>query len=209
MSFDFIAPHYRWLETIAFGNSLQKARIFFLDQLSPLPKHVLIAGEGDGRFLREFTWKFPHACVDCVDASARMLELAQKQLPLGEKRVRFFQNDLLTWSPEENRYDLIVTHFFLDCFDEPELEKIVASMAKSAAENSVWLLADFSVPGELLRKLHAGIWLGLMHRFFRVTAGISARSLTDPSPFLSAHGFRCAQREDSIFGLVKSELWRR
>ena len=71
MSFDFIAPHYRWLESIAFANTLQRARINFIDQI-PAPLHVLIAGEGDGRFLREFMRKFPKALVDCVDASARM-----------------------------------------------------------------------------------------------------------------------------------------
>ena len=151
MSFNFIAPHYRWLERIAFANTLQRARINFIDQI-PAPLHVLIAGEGDGRFLREFTRKFPRARIDCVDASARMLELAQMR-PLGDDgRIRFLQNDLLRWAPEKNTYDLIVTHFFLDCFNAVELEKIVSKLAQSATKDAVWLLRIFDSNSGIRRK---------------------------------------------------------
>ncbi len=207
-TFDFIARLYRLLESIAFQNSLQRARTFFLDQI-PTPERVLVAGEGNGRFLREFVRRFPKARIDCVDASARMLELARAKLPDANHSVRFIRNDLLAWSPEEDAYDLIVTHFFLDCFDEHELAKVVAALAKSATQNALWLLADFSIPRQPLRKLHAQTWLWVMHRFFRVVARISARRLIDPLPFMSAHGFRCAQNKYSRLGLVKSELWRR
>lgn len=209
MSFDFIAPHYRWLESIAFANTLQKARTFFLDQIET-PRHVLIAGEGNGRFLHEFTRKFPETCIDCVDASERMLQLAREQMrDDSEGRIRFFENDLLRWLPEENVYDVIVTHFFLDCFNETEIEKLVATLATAATPNAVWLLADFSIPRAPLRKMHAKAWLRIMHRFFRDVARISARKLADPSQFLEAKGFRCAQRGQWRFGLVGSQLWLR
>ena len=207
MSFDFVAPHYRWLESIAFANTLQHARTNFIDQI-PAPRHVLIAGEGDGRFLREFTRKFPKALVDCVDASARMLDLARARAVGRDDRVRFLQNDLLRWSPGENMYDLIVTHFFLDCFNEVELETIVSRLAKSATRDAVWLLSDFSIPSPRFQKMHAQTWLWVMHHFFRAVAGISARKLIDPSPFLRAHGFHCEHAKNSRFGLVKSEIWR-
>lgn len=209
MSFDFIAPHYRWLESIAFANTLQQARTFYLDQIST-PHRVLIAGEGNGRFLREFARKFPETCIDCVDASGRMLQLARVQLRDDEGgRIRFFKNDLLRWLPEENVYDVIVTHFFLDCFSEREIERLVATLAKAATPNAIWLLADFSIPPEPLWRLHAKAWLWIMHRFFRGVARISARKLTDPSPFLEAKEFRCVQREQWRLGLVESQLWLR
>lgn len=209
MSFDFIAPHYRWLEHIAFANTLQKARIFFLNQISQ-PRRVLLAGEGNGRFLREFAQKFPEACVDCVDGSERMLQLARAQLRDDKGgRIKFFQYDVRRWVPDENVYDVIVTHFFLDCFTEAQIERVVATLAKAATPNAVWLLADFSVPRERLQKLHAKAWLWIMHRFFRGLARICARKLTDPSPFLEGEGFRCAQWEQWRLGLVGSQLWQR
>ena len=207
-SFDFIAPHYRWLESVAFANGLQQARVAFLDQI-PAPRRALIVGEGDGRFLREFVRCFPGSDVDCVDASAAMVRLARSCLAGIEGRVRFIQCNLLTWSPDENAYDLIVTHFFLDCFDEGELEKVVATLSKSATRNAVWLLADFSIPSDALRKAHAQVWLWAMHRFFRAVAGISARKLIDPSAFLAAHGFRRLKRKQWRAGMLISEMWER
>ena len=208
MSFDLIAPHYWWLENLAFANRLQNARLAFLDQI-PRPRRVLIAGEGNGRFLREFARRFPEASIDCVDASVRMLRLARSRLAGIDNRIQFIQSNLLNWSPEENAYDLVVTHFFLDCFDKCELEKIVETVTNSATRNAIWLLADFSIPSGALRKTHAQIWLWAMHRFFRAVAGISARELIDPSPFLEARGFRCLRREQWRAGLLKSEMWER
>jgi ubiquinone/menaquinone biosynthesis C-methylase UbiE len=208
VSFDLIARHYRSLETITFANNLQVARLAFLDRIG-LPKRALIAGEGNGRFLCELLRTHPRSDVDCVDASARMLELARDRAGGNQARVRFLHQDLLRWSPEENRYDLIVTHFFLDCFAGFELEKIVANLARAATRDAVWLLADFSIPPASLANLHARTWLWSMHYFFRTVAGINARRLTNPSPFLEAHRFRCADRRDSRFGLVKSEMWQR
>ncbi len=208
MSFDSIAPFYRWLETIAFGNSLQNARIAFLDRIGA-PKRVLIVGEGNGRFLDALLQKHPALNIDCVDASARMLHLASKVARDNSAHVQFLQKDVLTWSPEEHAYDLIVTHFFLDCFNERELAKVVGILANSATRNAIWLLADFSIPSGALRKAHAQAWLWAMHRFFRVLAGISARKLIDPSPFLAAHGFRCLKREKRRAGMLISEMWER
>ena len=119
MSFDSIAPLYRLLETIAFANRLQSARVTFLDQI-PSPQRALIAGEGNGRFLRELLQKHPATVVDCVDASARMLQLARERVH-GDSRTQHLHEDLVVWSPEENAYDLIVTHFFLDCFTQGEI----------------------------------------------------------------------------------------
>ncbi len=113
MSFDRIAPHYRWLETLAFGSTLQKARTRWIQSIDA-PKRVLILGEGDGRFLCEFLRVHPGAAVDCVDASARMLERARRRvrrvLPKAVDRVRFFQEDIISWSSPRS-YDLLIANF--------------------------------------------------------------------------------------------------
>jgi ubiquinone/menaquinone biosynthesis C-methylase UbiE len=211
LNFDRVARHYRLLETIAFGRTLQRARVFGLNQIES-PMRALIAGEGNGRFLCELLRRHPKIGIDCVDASGQMLRLAETRLTREQpnvKQVRFLQEDIKSWRPPANRYDLLVTHFFLDCFTKGEIDGIVETLAQSATADAVWLLADFSVPRDLVRKIHADVWLWLMHRFFGALAGISARHLTDPSPFLEAHGFVRAERRTWRLGLVKSELWRR
>src|SRR5687768_4095337 len=79
MSFDRLAPHYRWLEWILAGPKLQRCRTAFLPVITP-PRHALLIGEGNGRFLVELLRAHPCVRVLCVDASARMLECARARL---------------------------------------------------------------------------------------------------------------------------------
>jgi len=207
LGFDTIAPHYRSLETITFGNKLQAARVAFLHQVKA-PKRALIVGEGNGRFLQALLQTHRDVVVDCVDSSLQMLQLARERIAHAAN-VRFLHEDLTVWSPEENAYDLIVTHFFLDCFTHDEIARIVGKLARAATGNAIWLLADFSNPPAGLARIHAWVWLNVMYRFFRLTTGISGSELIDPSEFLQLHGFHLAQRNLWRCGLIKSDLWQR
>jgi hypothetical protein len=150
--------------------------------------------------------------VDCVDASQRMLRLAreriERELPERLEHVRFHQHDLTSWSPEHH-YDLLVTHFFLDCFAETELVAIVRKLAQATTENASWLLADFCVPVSGFARLRARAWLAVMYGFFRLTAGIDAAQLIDPTPFLQGEEFGLVQQQLFRSGMLKSELWTR
>jgi ubiquinone/menaquinone biosynthesis C-methylase UbiE len=211
VSFDSIAPAYRTLETIAFGGALQRARVACLDEIG-LPRRALIVGEGNGRFLCELLRRHPSVEVDCVDESGRMLELArrriERRLPADAARVRFLRHDITSWSPPEASYDLVVTHFFLDCFCEDRVADIVNRVSRAATPRAPWLLADFCIPAGGFARTRAGLWLAAMYRFFRLTSGIKARELVDPSPFLRGVGFVLARQHLFRSGMVKSELWR-
>lgn len=212
MNFDALAPWYRTLEWIAFADGLQRCRTACLDEIVA-PRRALIVGEGNGRFLCELLRVHPEVEVDCVDASQRMLELARKrlerELPDRVQCVRFLQHDLTSWSPPERHYDLLITHFFLDCFGEAQLAVIVGKLAQAASENASWLLADFCVPAKGIARLHAQAWLVIMYQFFRATAGIDAKQLIDPTPFLRDDGFALARQHSFRKGLLKSEMWTR
>ncbi len=211
MSFDLIARPYRFFETITFGHALQRARVFWIDKI-PEPKRVLVVGEGDGRFLCELARLFPKTEIDCVDASERMLRLArmriQRTCAHAGARIEYFQEDILTWPPR-GPYDLLVTHFFLDCFLREEVRRIVSKLGDAATSDAVWLLADFTVPPSGLDRMHARIWLRLMYCFFRITAGIDAKELVDATPYLRENRFSLASSERFHSGLLKSEWHQR
>ncbi len=80
MSFDRLAPWYRWMELLCAGQKLQRGRIAFLGQIPP-PRHILLPGEGHGRTLRECRRRFPEARITCVDASAGMIAQARSLPP--------------------------------------------------------------------------------------------------------------------------------
>jgi hypothetical protein len=111
--------------------------------------------------------------------------------------------------PPEASYDLIVTHFFLDCFSEARITDIVNRLSRAATPNATWLLADFCMPAGAFARIRAGLWLAAMYRFFRFTSGIEARALDDPSSFLRTAGFALVTQHLFRGGMVKSELWRR
>jgi ubiquinone/menaquinone biosynthesis C-methylase UbiE len=101
VSFDVIAPHYRWLEFVLAGEKLQRCRTSFLHGLAA-PDRVLIVGEGNGRFLAECRRAFPAAAVTCVDACAGMLSRADRRLHrLGLNRdgIEWVHADALAWRP--------------------------------------------------------------------------------------------------------------
>jgi ubiquinone/menaquinone biosynthesis C-methylase UbiE len=212
VSFDRIAPHYRWLEAITFGNALQRARVFAIGKIAS-PRRAIIVGEGNGRFLREFVRAHPRTEIDCLDASDRMLEKARARLDSSSAqsrgRIRFLPQDIVSWSPEKGAYDLLVTHFFLDCFPPNDVKVIVDKLAGFAAADAVWLLADFAIPDRGFKRAHARAWLGAMYGFFRLTAGITANRLVDASFYLEANDFVCARRSVWRLGLLKSEIWCR
>jgi ubiquinone/menaquinone biosynthesis C-methylase UbiE len=211
VSFDAIAPWYRALETISFGRALQRARVACLDEIGS-PRRGLIVGEGNGRFLAAILQRHPLIRIDCVDSSAEMLELARQRvlatIPDEIGRVAFVHEDVSSWTPND-RYDLIVTHFFLDCFRTEQVGLIVAKLAQVAAPNAIWLLADFRIPEAGIARAHARAWLAVMYWFFRGVAGIQARELVDPSPFLRAEGFTLARQHLFRIGMLKSEVWRK
>jgi ubiquinone/menaquinone biosynthesis C-methylase UbiE len=208
VNFDRVAPFYRTLEAIVFGNGLQRARIRWLCTI-PKPDRALILGEGNGRFLCELLKVYPGLQIDCVDASARMLGLVKARLNAGAiERVRFLHRDITYWRPGD-AYDLIVTHFVLDCFEAREVKRVVEKLACAATSDATWLLADFTLPETGLARLHAKIWLRVMYWFFWLAAGLRTSELVDPTGELTAHGFVCQSREVSRFGMLKSEVWRR
>ena len=117
MNCDRIARCYRWLEYAGFGRALEHRRNAFLAYVADA-RRVLVLGDGDGRALAALLRAAPHARIDYVDLSARMLELARGRA--GDLRVVYRRDDARTTPLPAAEYDLIVTHFFLDCFDEAE-----------------------------------------------------------------------------------------
>lgn len=195
MNCDRIAGWYRWIEYAGFGKALERRRASFLSDVADA-RHVLALGDGDGRALLALLAAAPHACVDYIDVSARMLQLARERA--GTKRVHYQNEDARTAFLPEAEYDLIVTHFFLDCFDENDLEPLIARLSRAAAPGAQWLISEFRGNGWLVRCLYL---------FFRIATGLRTRRLVDHHPILERHGFRVVRYEDAWRGLLASELW--
>jgi ubiquinone/menaquinone biosynthesis C-methylase UbiE len=209
MSFDVLAPHYRWLEFVLAGDKLQACRTAFLEEV-PRRQRVLILGEGNGRFLLNCRQTLASAHITCVDASSRMLKLAQQRLAkrgLSLREIEFVHADVLEWKPRAGSFDLIVTHFFLDCFRVDQLERLIRVLAEAASADAEWLIADFQLPAAGWPRFRARIIHILMYAFFRTVTRLPAKTLTCPDPLLAANGFVLKSRRLSEWGLLHADRW--
>jgi ubiquinone/menaquinone biosynthesis C-methylase UbiE len=209
MSFDLLAPHYRWMEWVLAGGKLQRCRTAFLASV-PAPRRALLLGEGNGRFLVELLRMHPGVDVVCVDSSRKMLECARSRLQrsgLDGNSVEFVQANILEWSTKAGQFDLIVSHFFLDCFRPEQLLVIMERLSAVAAPDAQWLLADFREPAAGWAKWRARLILQAMYLYFRRFTKLPAARLTAPDQLLEQHGFVLNQRRLFEWGLLHSDWW--
>jgi len=212
MNCDLIAPHYQALEYASFGRTLERRRFAFL-ATAKTSRNAIVCGGGDGRFLARLLLANSTVRVDFVDSSQKMVELAERRIAgLGRSfrsRVRFYVADLANFDPSHGDYDLVVTHFFLDCFTDAELFKLAARLASWTTPNAQWIVSEFQqAPGRF-----AGLWSGLVIRAlyaaFRLSTGLRVTRLPHYENALTAAGFRLQRKEPALAGLLRSALWKR
>ena len=109
----------------------------------------------------------------------------------------------------EATFDLIVTHFFLDCFSEEELELMVPAYAGAAQEDCRWIVSEFRQPEKGFHAWRARLWIGGLYWLFGKTTGLRTRRLPNYAPLLERHGFRRTRAVIKEMGLLTSELWER
>jgi SAM-dependent methyltransferase len=200
---DRIARWYRFLEYLAFGRALEQRRFEYLAEAAEA-RSVLILGDGDGRFTAEFVRRNPQAAVDFVDLSARMVALAKQRV--GGANVRFRLGDARTISLE-GKYDLVVTHFFLDCLKEDELAELVKRVSACCVPEARWLVSEFELPEAGIERAGAKVLIRVMYFFFWALTGLEVTELPNYAPALARSGFQIVSRKTTLGGLLVSELF--
>ena len=205
MNCDWIAPYYELFERAAFGGRLQRHRVAYLDAAADKRK-ALVLGDGDGRFTQELARAYPELYIDCVEMSAGMVREARKRVGL---RVNLIQRDVFDLALTPEAYDVVFTHFFLDCFDVNQLASLMARVSRGLTRDAVWIVSDFRNAERGWRKLFTGIWLKTMYLFFRLTTGLQISGLPGHGAALESAGFHLCKEQVSLLGLVASEWWQR
>jgi SAM-dependent methyltransferase len=212
--FDRLAGLYRWLEWLAFGRTLERARFSFLEELRDC-RSILLLGEGDGRCLARLVRIAPQAQIHCVDASGAMLARAAARLAGASRdigaagpRVTFEHGDILTTPLASNRYDGVATFFFLDCFTPSQVDAIVADVRRSLTPDARWLFADFALPAGGFARWRARVCLAGMYAFFRWQTGLAATQLPPSEDALRRHGWHPIAEHTFRGGFVRSAVYQ-
>jgi len=206
--FDKLAPWYHFLETISFGNQLQKCRITQLAELNS-EKNVLILGDGNGRFLESLLKSNSDTEIVSLDISRNMIELANARITSlpNSSKVIFIYSDVFDWDFPKCKYDLVVTNFFLDCFTYSELTNLIKKVSLSLKPEGKLIYGDFNIPNSFFKKTLTSLLLFGMYRFFRMFTRISANSLHDPSSLLIENKFILKNEKYYLGSFLKSQLW--
>lgn len=204
-NFDPVARLYRWAEYLSLGPLLQSTRTHLLTQLTDR-RSAFVLGDGDGRFLTCLMAQNPQLHALAIDTSATMLQLLQGRCRFARNRLNVQQISAITATPPRDA-DLIVTHFFLDCLTQSQVDELTERLSAQVRPGALWLLSDFRVPSGAVRPL-ARLYIRALYLVFRLLTGLRVKSLPDPQAALIRAGFIPIARHKRLFGMLYTELWR-
>jgi len=207
--FDRVARIYRWAEYASLGRLLERARTHFLPALLEC-RQAMVLGDGDGRFLARLMAQNTLMQAVAVDTSAEMLALLRRSCVRAtnvEERLTLVQASALESMPSTET-DLIVTHFFLDCLTQADVDALTKSFAASLQPGTLWVVSDFALPHAAWLRPLAAVYIRALYFAFRVLTGLRVTRLPDAQAAMERAGFERIGRKEFIGGLVYTELWR-
>ena len=204
--FDRLAHLYRWMEWLTFGPFLQRCRCSFLHILGSR-SHGLILGDGDGRLIARLLQTNPTIRIDAVDASQAMLRQLADRANSG--RVRTHNADVRIFEPPQARYDLIATHFFLDCLSTAEVRDLATRLCDHSEPETLWLVSEFALPQNSFRRIIARALISGLYLAFGLLTNLRTHELPDHRRALEESGWNLRDRRQYLGGLLVSELWLR
>jgi tRNA (cmo5U34)-methyltransferase len=169
--FDTIAPFYDQLARLVFGRAMRQSQLFFLNRLQEC-KSVLVIGGGTGWWVNDLIALSPETKITFIEASAKMIELAKRQMEPGSN-VHFIHGALEEISLKE-KHDAVVLFYFLDIYDSNSLPRIIETIKAKLTLKALWLVTDFVEE----KKWHTFL-LKIMYRFFGYAANLTTRTLPD------------------------------
>jgi SAM-dependent methyltransferase len=210
-NYDILARPYQWLEYLTLGRTLERTRLHYLPTLTH-QQSALVLGDGDGRFLSQLLAQNPNLQADAVDTSAAMLQLLRQRCeavtPTAATRLRTHQANALTFTPPTpQKYDLVVTHFFLDCLTPPELDSLIARINPTLPPEALWLISDFRIPNGIMRLL-TKLLIRSLYLAFRLLTGLRTNHLPDYATSLTNAGLTRIAHQHRLFGILTTELWQ-
>lgn len=203
-TFDLIASFYPLLEQTVFASTLSQARRIFMTQVRA-GNHILLIGEGNGRFLFEALKQTTADSFTVVDSSARMLAAAAHRIAAVDlcPHVELIHADILEWQSPASSYDRVVTHFFLDQFRPDRIRRVVEAISRLATEDALWINVDFTSENQDLRQKFL-MWV--QYRFFQVFAEIESDRLFDPRPWIQQAGWDILETKSLDSGWISAQL---
>lgn len=226
-NFDGLARIYRWMEWATFGPFLWNCRSHFLSDLGKCRK-ALVLGDGDGRFTARLLETNPQIEIVAIDASPKMLQALLDRAGTNRTRVRILSRDIRLWQPEvttgstsqktsedpeENRtqdtgFDLVVSHFFLDCLTTEEVQALARKVQACLVPEGRWLISDFAIPHNRFGNVVARPLVSALYLSFRILTDLRVSRLPEYSAALQQIHLIRNNRKEFLGSLLVTEFWQ-
>ena len=134
-----------------------------------------------------------------------MLQLLCRRCSPDRARLQTINQNALTFTPT-GKVDLIITHFFLDCLTQTEVNALITNLAPHISPDTLWLISDFRIPAGPLR-IPASLYIRALYLAFRLFTGLRITHLPNHETPLKQAGFTRKHQHRKLFGLLTTELW--
>jgi tRNA (cmo5U34)-methyltransferase len=202
--FDRVARLYNFLAFLVFGNRLKRAQAAFLDEI-PVNSRILLIGGGSGWLLKQILLRCSPADLIYIEASSRMLSLSRRRvrsLTLS-RRVDFRLGNERIILPSE-RFNVVITPFFLDLFTHQRLQQqVFPRLSFCLQPNGIWLFTDFIASSYWSHRL----LIRIMYWFFGKVANIEASQLPDYASFFNCFQLQKAKALNFFGGMIETSIW--
>jgi tRNA (cmo5U34)-methyltransferase len=209
VNFDKIAPVYDQLASMIFGNTLQKSQECTL-RFIPAQVTILIVGGGTGWYLKKLLQQKQVKKIVYLEASQAMLRLSQHNIASVScsTEVEFRLGTEQSIRSGE-KFDVVITHFVLDLFPEPQVKAMIHILYNALRQNGIWLCSDFE-----LSRQHPGRWwkkslISAMYFFFRWVSNVKASTLPDIHGLLVSCCLRCEYEAIFYKGFIAARVYRK
>jgi SAM-dependent methyltransferase len=207
LNFDRLARLYRWMEWLSFGPYLRRCRCAFLPDLEDA-RRALVLGDGDGRFTAALLSRSAAVQVDAIDVSGAMLQSLKRRAGADAARVRTEVRDVRMWIPRaDEEYDLVITHFFLDCLTTEEVGALAERLRPCLQPGARWVVSEFAIADSAFGRWLARPVVAFLYWAFGLLTGLAVKRLPDWRSALQAAGLRRVKERRFLSGLLTSQLW--
>lgn len=202
--FNAIAKYYDTIKYLVFGKSMLRSQLHFIEEI-PRRGNFLILGGGSGEMLKPTLAASPGCRIVYVEASSEMLHYAKSRISDDHRKsIRFIhgtEDDI----PEHMEFQVIITNFFLDLFEDSQALDISKTLKSRMSHDGLWIVTDFVDAGKWWHR----VLLRLMYRFFILTCHIEAQHLPDWQRQLRLAGLRETKCKSFYNGFIRTCIFRK
>lgn len=204
-NFDKIAKYYDVLSALVFGKSIERSQNVFNNEILNGTK-ILIIGGGTGKFLQTLVTTRSDLDIVYLESSEKMLQLAFRRLEkVNHKCKIMFKIGNENTIEENEKFDIIVTHFILDLYQKEELVELMNKLYQHLRHKGFWIFSDFKYQSSFINWKY--ILLKTMYLFFNKMAKVQAKRLENFDLFFQNLNMRKIRSEGFYVNFIETSLY--